>query len=162
MVDPSVLTNHPEYYYRTLMQSSIISQIVYESDPLGSLIQNFKDVVHGIRNACVSKTFDDPGNLGTDFDIKYLVSDCSIDENNKVLIVGFRGIDPKNESVNAAYDNTAIGCMLYDLKTDDDKNKWEGHVHTGFYQRSEKIPIKFFTEKIIKEKKKVANQNSPK
>ena len=77
MVDPSFYTNHPEYYYRTLIQSSIISKIVYESNRLDRLNTDFGHMNHGIKiRKLIRKTSEN-----SDSDFKYLICDCSINKN---------------------------------------------------------------------------------
>ena len=67
-----------------------------ESNPLDRLNTDFGHINHGIKTVCVSKTHEE--NSGTD--IKYMVCDCSTDEKNKVLTVGFLGTDNKEDVLN--------------------------------------------------------------
>jgi hypothetical protein len=52
----SVFSTESEYY-RTLLQTSILSNIIYEEDPLKTLNQVYT-FNHGIKTVCVSKAYD--------------------------------------------------------------------------------------------------------
>jgi CRISPR/Cas system Type II protein with McrA/HNH and RuvC-like nuclease domain len=73
-------SNFSKEYLKTLFQSTIISELVYEKDPNKALESNeYKYLNHGIRSLCVSKTIDDEENKDSNLDVKYMICDCSDD-----------------------------------------------------------------------------------
>jgi hypothetical protein len=95
---------------------------------------------HGIKSLCVSKTTDDKeSNKDSNLDVKYMICDCSKNENQKRLIIGFRG-------------TSSFQDFLVDLDLIGQINECEGRFHSGIYKRSKKIPIKYFIDKLIKDK----------
>ena len=134
MADPSNFA--PQFsvpdYYKILLQSSVVSQIVYEKNPRETLLSDFKHINHGISSLCVSQAHDE-------FNVRYIVCDCST-KTQKILIVGFCGTDKDNQ------DDIFTNLQTYGVST-----KCQGRIHAGFYKRSEKIPIKYFAEKVLSE-----------
>jgi hypothetical protein len=123
-------------YFESLFQCSLISQLIYEDDPSKALQSHqYSHLNHGIKSLCVSKTIDDKE---SNLDVKYMLCDCSKNENQKRLIIGFRG-------------TSSLQDFLVDLDLIGRINKCVGSFHSGIYKRSKKIPIKHFIEKLINE-----------
>jgi hypothetical protein len=133
------LQTHPDYF-QILFQCSIISDVIYESNPIEVLNKNkdFRYFNHGINSVCISQTEDDIKETTIGLEVKYMICDCSTNE-KKRLIVGFRG-------------TKSFEDFLVDLKLLGEINNCQGRFHSGIYRRSEMIPIEHFVKKLIEEK----------
>jgi hypothetical protein len=163
------LSNAFSHYERILLSSVLLSEVIYEKKPIKSLNENYSYYNHYIEEAEVKKTEKKWGGHST----KYLI--C---ENNKTLIVAFRGtadIDdfltdivvqpfpyllskkqPENDNTNLLkrFANLALPSPLKknaDNAVDDNIPV----VHSGFFLRSEEISIDYFLNKILKHDYKV-------
>ena len=130
---------HPDYFH-ILFQCSIISEIIYEPNPIDILNKNkdYKYFNHGINSMCISHTVDDIKESTIGLEVKYMICDCSTNE-KKRLIVGFRG-------------TKSFEDFLVDLKLYAEINNCQGRFHSGIYRRSEMIPIEHFVKKLVEEK----------
>jgi hypothetical protein len=121
-----------------LFQCSLISELIYADDPRKALESHqCNHLNHGIKSFCVSKTIDDKRSE-SNFDVKYMICDCSKNNDEKRLIIGFRG-------------TSSFQDFLVDLDLIGQINECEGSFHSGVYKRSKKIPIKHFIEKLLNE-----------
>jgi hypothetical protein len=127
-------------YLESLFQCSLISRLIYEDDPSNALQSHqYSHLNHGIKSLCVSKTIDDKeSNNISNFDVKYMICDCSKNENQKRLIIGFLG-------------TSSLQDFLVDLDLIGQINNCERSFHSGIYKRSKKIPVRHFIEKLINE-----------
>jgi GTP-binding protein EngB required for normal cell division len=125
-------------YFQSLFQCSLISELIYADDPRKALESHqCNHLNHGIKSFCVSKTIDDKRSE-SNFDVKYMICDCSKNNDEKRLIIGFRG-------------TSSFQDFLVDLDLIGQINECEGSFHSGVYKRSKKIPIKHFIEKLLNE-----------
>lgn len=116
-----------------LISCLVASEVIYKENPLEALNSDeFNKFNHLIKSTVYSKVNDesnDPNSLR----IKYMICECE-----KKLIVAIRGSHTRED-------------YLLDLKLNGKMNDLQGSFHSGMFQRSQKMLIDFFIDKIMKE-----------
>ncbi|CAF0855992.1 unnamed protein product [Brachionus calyciflorus] len=125
--------NYPNYA-EILLNSAIASRIVYEDDPISLLKTNpYCNLSHSLNKLCISQSYKsnylkyvNPLN-----DIKYLIADLGLQR----LLVAFRGSQSKDD-------------FLTDAQIHSASSVYTGQIHSGFYDRAERVPINFYIQKL--------------
>ena len=121
-----------------LLKSYIASNIVYQKDPKKHLqeIDWLKSVDHQIEEICFSQKNENNLKYFNHLnEISYLIIK---DISKKKLFIGFRGTQN-------------ISDLLVDAKLHSTISNVNGRFHSGFYNRAQNVPTKYFEQKLFKE-----------
>lgn len=133
LIPSEILEKYPDYI-DLLLNCTIACRIVYDPDPIYLLKSSpFVDYNHSLNKICFSYQHTCPlaKHLNPLNDIKYLLSDIG----NKRILAAFRG-------------SMCISDFITDVRINSSSNAYMGKIHSGFFDRSESVPLNYLVKKL--------------
>lgn len=128
-----ILEKYPDYV-ELLLNCTIACRIVYDPNPIDLLkCKPFVNYDHSLNNICYSNQHSSPllRHISPLNDIRYLIADIG----QKRILVAFRG-------------SICTSDFIADARINSSSNAYMGKIHSGFFDRSESVPLNYLIKKL--------------